>query len=86
MVLIEAFSFIFFFSGNGQLIRPGDLTLGGCAALHVDDHILQFQTDLQGCNSTMKARHAVPSRALASVFFSFLKTPITAYFFYFKLR
>lgn len=71
MVLIEAFAFFkfSFFSGNGQLISPADLTLGGCAALHVDDHILQFQTDLQGCNTTMKARHTVPLCALVSVFF-----------------
>ncbi|TKS66347.1 Zona pellucida sperm-binding protein 3 [Collichthys lucidus] len=41
------------FLGNGQLIRPSDLTLGGCAALHTADHILRFQTELQGCGSTM---------------------------------
>ncbi|XP_070711812.1 zona pellucida sperm-binding protein 3-like [Pempheris klunzingeri] len=41
------------FLGNGQLIRPSDLTLGGCAALHTADHILQFQTELQGCGSTV---------------------------------
>ncbi|GAA6228474.1 zona pellucida sperm-binding protein 3-like [Lates japonicus] len=41
------------FLGNGQLIRPSDLTLGGCAALDAADHILQFQTELQGCGSTM---------------------------------
>ncbi|XP_010738843.3 zona pellucida sperm-binding protein 3 [Larimichthys crocea] len=41
------------FLGNGQLIRPSDLTLGGCAALHTADHILHFQTELQGCGSTM---------------------------------
>ncbi|XP_040888564.1 zona pellucida sperm-binding protein 3-like [Toxotes jaculatrix] len=41
------------FLGNGQLIRPSDLTLGGCAALDTADHILQFQTELQGCGSRM---------------------------------
>uniref|UniRef100_A0A8C4GYY9 Zona pellucida sperm-binding protein 3 n=1 Tax=Dicentrarchus labrax TaxID=13489 RepID=A0A8C4GYY9_DICLA len=41
------------FLGNGQLIHPGDLTLGGCAVLDTADHILQFQTELQGCGSTM---------------------------------
>lgn len=83
MVLIEAFAFFKFslFSGNGQPISPGDLTLGGCAALHVDDHILQFQTDLQGCNTTMKARHAVPLRARLR--FVFFLTPITFFSFSF---
>ncbi|XP_073318544.1 zona pellucida sperm-binding protein 3-like isoform X2 [Pagrus major] len=41
------------FLGNGQLIRPSDLTLGGCAARDTADHILQFQTELQGCGSTL---------------------------------
>ncbi|XP_070813920.1 zona pellucida sperm-binding protein 3-like [Chaetodon trifascialis] len=41
------------FLGNGQLIRPSDLTLGGCAALDMADQILQFQTELQGCGSTL---------------------------------
>ncbi|XP_035533714.1 zona pellucida sperm-binding protein 3-like [Morone saxatilis] len=41
------------FLGNGQLIRPSDLTLGGCAVLDTADHILQFQTELQSCGSTM---------------------------------
>ncbi|XP_028275658.1 zona pellucida sperm-binding protein 3-like [Parambassis ranga] len=40
------------FLGNGQLIRPSDLTLGGCAAVDAAHHILHFQTELQGCNST----------------------------------
>lgn len=39
------------FLGNGQLINPRDLTLGGCAALDTSDHILLFQTELQGCGS-----------------------------------
>ncbi|KAL6115433.1 uncharacterized protein ACO6RY_00279 [Pungitius sinensis] len=42
------------FLGNGQLIRPSDLTLGGCAALDVDHHILRFQSELHGCNSAIR--------------------------------
>ncbi|XP_078099974.1 zona pellucida sperm-binding protein 3-like [Sander vitreus] len=41
------------FLGNGQLIRPSDLTLGGCAARATTPHVVQFQTELQGCGSTM---------------------------------
>ncbi|XP_071779909.2 zona pellucida sperm-binding protein 3-like [Centroberyx gerrardi] len=42
------------FLGNGQLIHPTDLTLGGCAAaLDPADHMLLFQTELQGCGSVM---------------------------------
>ncbi|XP_063734113.1 zona pellucida sperm-binding protein 3-like isoform X2 [Eleginops maclovinus] len=41
------------FLGNGQLIRPSDLTLGGCAAVDAARHILHFQTALQGCGSTV---------------------------------
>lgn len=47
-----AFSSLFL--GNRQLIHPSDLTLGGCATLDTADHILQFQTELQGCGSTMR--------------------------------
>ncbi|XP_054649527.1 zona pellucida sperm-binding protein 3-like [Dunckerocampus dactyliophorus] len=42
------------FLGNNQLIRPSDLTLGGCGLLHVADRILRFRTELQGCGSTAK--------------------------------
>ncbi|XP_054479995.1 zona pellucida sperm-binding protein 3-like [Anoplopoma fimbria] len=42
------------FLGNGQLIRPSDLTLGGCAALDTARHILRFQTELPGCGSTVR--------------------------------
>ncbi|XP_061841411.1 zona pellucida sperm-binding protein 3-like [Nerophis lumbriciformis] len=42
------------FLGNGQLIRPSDMTLGGCGLLHVADHTLLFRTELQECGSTMK--------------------------------
>uniref|UniRef100_UPI0037E92B0F zona pellucida sperm-binding protein 3-like n=1 Tax=Semicossyphus pulcher TaxID=241346 RepID=UPI0037E92B0F len=41
------------FLGNGQLIRPGDLTLGGCAALDTADDVVQFQAELQSCGSTL---------------------------------
>ncbi|XP_030607042.1 zona pellucida sperm-binding protein 3-like isoform X2 [Archocentrus centrarchus] len=41
------------FLGNGQLIRPSDLTLGGCAAVNAEELILQFQTELEGCGSTV---------------------------------
>ncbi|XP_075868510.1 zona pellucida sperm-binding protein 3-like [Nelusetta ayraudi] len=41
------------FLGNSQLVNPADLTLGGCAAHFVNDGVLHFRTDLQGCNSTM---------------------------------
>uniref|UniRef100_A0A665TJT9 Zona pellucida sperm-binding protein 3 n=1 Tax=Echeneis naucrates TaxID=173247 RepID=A0A665TJT9_ECHNA len=41
------------FLGNGQLIRPSDLTLGGCTAVDTTDHILHFQTELHGCSSNV---------------------------------
>ncbi|XP_037552619.1 zona pellucida sperm-binding protein 3 [Nematolebias whitei] len=40
------------FLGNGQLIRPSDLTLGGCSAMGTVDGVLLFQTELHGCGST----------------------------------
>ncbi|KAM8905642.1 zona pellucida sperm-binding protein 3-like isoform 2-T2 [Spinachia spinachia] len=42
------------FLGNGQLIRPSDLTLGGCAALDSDHHILRFLSELHGCSSAIR--------------------------------
>lgn len=47
-------TFPLLFLGNGQLIHPCDLTLGGCVAQHASNHTLEFQTELQGCNSTLK--------------------------------
>nr|XP_029134787.1 zona pellucida sperm-binding protein 3-like isoform X2 [Labrus bergylta] len=41
------------FLGNGQLIRPSDLTLGGCAAVNTAGHILQFQAELHSCGSKL---------------------------------
>ncbi|XP_069022460.1 zona pellucida sperm-binding protein 3-like [Embiotoca jacksoni] len=40
------------FLGNGQIIRPSDLTLGGCTAVDTAENILQFQSELQSCGST----------------------------------
>ncbi|XP_034409235.1 zona pellucida sperm-binding protein 3-like [Cyclopterus lumpus] len=42
------------FLGNGQLIRPIDLTLGGCPALDSPHHILRFQSELQDCSCTFR--------------------------------
>lgn len=44
------------FLGNGQLIHPSDLTLGGCAALHAADYVLHFRAQLPGCGSTLTVR------------------------------
>lgn len=41
------------FLGNGQLVNPADLTLGGCPVILVDDGVFHFRTALQGCNSTI---------------------------------
>ncbi|XP_072235655.1 zona pellucida sperm-binding protein 3-like [Leuresthes tenuis] len=41
------------FLGNGQLIRPRDLSLGGCAAVAAVDRILLFRTELHNCGSTV---------------------------------
>ncbi|XP_076021551.1 zona pellucida sperm-binding protein 3-like [Genypterus blacodes] len=48
------------FLGNGQLIRAGDLTLGGCRASHTqeeeeeEEKLLLIQARLQDCNSTVQ--------------------------------
>ncbi|KAM4560509.1 zona pellucida sperm-binding protein 3-like [Odontesthes bonariensis] len=41
------------FQGNGQLIRPSDLTLGGCAAVDTVDGVLLFWSELHNCSSTV---------------------------------
>ncbi|XP_004552715.2 zona pellucida sperm-binding protein 3 isoform X2 [Maylandia zebra] len=41
------------FLGNGQLIRPSDLTVGDCAAVDTEKLVLGFQTELEGCGSTV---------------------------------
>lgn len=73
------------FLGNGQLISPSDLTLGGCAALHTADHVLQFQTELQGCGGTLRVCGSfllrcspvfeVAVTALCFFFFRWLRRP-----------
>ena len=57
------------FLGNGQLIRPSDLTLGGCAARDAADHILHFQTELQGCGSTLTVCGSLLSLRPSTFFF-----------------
>uniref|UniRef100_A0A665TBA8 Zona pellucida sperm-binding protein 3 n=1 Tax=Echeneis naucrates TaxID=173247 RepID=A0A665TBA8_ECHNA len=52
------------FLGNGQLIRPSDLTLGGCTAVDTTDHILHFQTELHGCSSNMNKDFLIYSFSL----------------------
>ncbi|KAM7413726.1 hypothetical protein PAMA_020890 [Pampus argenteus] len=41
--------------GLGKLIKPEELTLGGCSATEVDDlsHVLIFESELHGCGSTL---------------------------------
>ena len=41
--------------GTGRLVRPEELTLGGCAATLADDssQVLVFHSLLHGCNSTL---------------------------------
>ncbi|XP_015244431.1 PREDICTED: zona pellucida sperm-binding protein 3-like [Cyprinodon variegatus] len=41
------------FLGNGQLIRPDDLSLGGCMAVNAVDNVLLFETELHGCGGTV---------------------------------
>ncbi|KAM9318619.1 zona pellucida sperm-binding protein 3-like [Pholidichthys leucotaenia] len=41
--------------GQGILVKPEEVTLGGCSATVVDDltHVLSFEYDLHDCNSTL---------------------------------
>lgn len=41
--------------GRGRLIRPEELTLGGCPPTEVDHwaHVLAFESELHGCGSTL---------------------------------
>lgn len=41
--------------GHGKMIKPEELTLGGCPATEVDDwaHVLAFESELHGCGSTL---------------------------------
>lgn len=56
-----AFSALFL--GNGQLIRPSDLTLGDCAVVDTEKLVLGFQTELEGCGSTVTVCGAPFSQA-----------------------
>ncbi|KAM7399836.1 hypothetical protein PAMP_019077 [Pampus punctatissimus] len=41
--------------GLGKLIKPEEITLGGCSATEVDklSHVLIFESELHGCGSTL---------------------------------
>ncbi|XP_056230459.1 zona pellucida sperm-binding protein 3-like isoform X2 [Seriola aureovittata] len=41
--------------GLGRLVEPEHITLGGCSATEVDDlsHVIVFESELHGCNSTL---------------------------------
>lgn len=41
--------------GNGKLIKPEEITLGGCSATEVDElsHVLVFECELHSCGSTL---------------------------------
>lgn len=41
--------------GIGKLIKPEEITLGGCSAIEVDDlaHVLVFESELHGCGSRL---------------------------------
>ncbi|KAI4815952.1 hypothetical protein KUCAC02_006075 [Chaenocephalus aceratus] len=41
--------------GRGTLIKPEEITLGGCSATEVDNwaHVLAFESELHGCGSTL---------------------------------
>ncbi|XP_054460513.1 zona pellucida sperm-binding protein 3-like [Anoplopoma fimbria] len=41
--------------GLGKLIKPGDVTLGGCSATEIDNlsHVLIFEYELHSCGSTL---------------------------------
>lgn len=41
--------------GLGKLVKPEEVTLGGCSAVDIDDlaHVLIFESELQGCGSRL---------------------------------
>lgn len=41
--------------GHGKMIKPEEITLGGCPATEVDNwaHVLAFESELHGCGSTL---------------------------------
>lgn len=55
--------------GKGKLIKPEELTLGGCSPTEVDSwaHVLVFESELHGCGSTLQVRKL---RLLPVFFFS----------------
>ncbi|XP_063762487.1 zona pellucida sperm-binding protein 3-like isoform X1 [Eleginops maclovinus] len=44
--------------GQGRLIKPEEITLGGCSATEIDNlsHVLVFESELHGCGSTLVMR------------------------------
>lgn len=56
------------FLGNNQFINPSDLTLGGCPSVGFDDHarIVAFESELQGCGSTLTVRYSTVLYVLIS--------------------
>ncbi|TWW77807.1 uncharacterized protein LOC130535167 [Takifugu flavidus] len=44
--------------GTGKLVKPEELTLGGCSPTEVDDwaHVLAFESELHSCGSTLEMR------------------------------
>lgn len=44
--------------GMGKLVKPEELTLGGCSPTEVDTwaHVLAFESELHGCGSTLEVR------------------------------
>lgn len=44
--------------GMGKLVKPEELTLGGCSPTEVDNwaHVLAFEAELHGCGSTLEVR------------------------------
>lgn len=44
--------------GRGKLVKPEELTLGGCSPTEVDNwaHVLAFESELHGCGSTLEVR------------------------------
>lgn len=70
--LSSAFSTLFL--GNGQLIRPSDLTLGDCAAVDTEELVLGFQTEPEGCGSTVTVCGSVFPGLFTVVHFTSLLT------------
>lgn len=55
--------------GRGKLVKPEELTLGGCPPVEVDNwaHVLAFESELHGCGSTLVVRKpSLPPVSVAS--------------------